>query len=151
MLGAAVLLTTTTTVFIVARRHPSLLSLSSSLSTPLPTMVTSPTFLPTRRELFLVLSLLVILLFVSQSDYISSNSSSSLSRSLSSQSSLVLDHPKQYGLENGTYPDHRMTWKEEDALPETRLIQHAPGESLQLSHSTWTWQLTRLYRRLERV
>ncbi len=121
-------------------------------------MVTTPTFLPTRRELFLVLSLLFILLCVSQGGYIYSTSLFSLSRSSFSVSkfTLVLDserRPRQ-DLESGTYPDLRLTWHKENVLPETSLIQHVPGASLKRSHS-YSYSLglgmTRLYPRVERV
>lgn len=88
-------------------------------------MKASSTFLPTRREVIFLGSLLAILLFITNSD-LATNSALSLrdfSRFNEAQSS-----PKTEVALADTYPIPRLTWTETESVPETKMLQHVEGE-----------------------
>lgn len=85
-------------------------------------------FLPTRREIVLLFGLLMLLLVLTQGNYLSL-SSNYTSASLKKGSGNIDSLDRGVGVGGHTYPVPRFAWKDEGGVPETKLATHAPGES----------------------
>ena len=83
------------------------------------------TFVPTRREIVLLAALLVILLFVTNSD-IATKSAASLSE-FSWGNGVQTELQTEVALVD-TYPVSRLTWTETEGVPETKILHHVPGK-----------------------
>ena len=85
-------------------------------------MKTPSTFSPTRRELVLLTGLLVLLLFLTQSEYITTLKPQNVGITREIQ----LHDGKHAFFSTGAYPSPRFTWS--NTVPETDIVAHVPGE-----------------------
>ena len=87
-------------------------------------LATSPNYLPTRREVLLVLVLVTILLLVSENDYLLSWDA----RSSGSKATIAANSKDAQGvMQSEEFPEPLFTWKDGE-VPETEIVRHAYGE-----------------------
>ncbi|KAL5537168.1 hypothetical protein ACEPAF_991 [Sanghuangporus sanghuang] len=84
-------------------------------------------YLPTRRELALLVLLCIALLCLVPSRYVSDSASSYLSKAgVVNELGLSAGDVEKDGSASGvSFPELRLTWK--DAIPETEMLHHSPG------------------------
>ncbi|KAL5512942.1 hypothetical protein ACEPAH_3340 [Sanghuangporus vaninii] len=84
-------------------------------------------FLPTRRELVLLVLLCIALLYLVPNRYVSDSASSYLSKAgvVNEVGLSVGDVERDASASGVSFPELRLTWK--DAIPETEMLHHSPG------------------------